>query len=142
MSAAGSWHERLPSYHARLQLDAQHRSRRFSQSFLFFFFFYSHLPPHSPTGMAGGPIRTPTQGANYVHTKTKRMETETPPPTHIIRHAPTACCHTRTCYPTPTKALSRATKNSPTLSLTTTLPPSPSTVYRHFRLSSISSHEV
>ena len=33
MSAAGSWHERLPSYHARLQSDAQHRSRRLSQSF-------------------------------------------------------------------------------------------------------------
>ena len=33
------------------------------------FFFYSHLTPHSPTSMAGGPIRTPTRGANYVHTQ-------------------------------------------------------------------------
>ena len=33
MLAAGSWHERLPSYRARLQSYAQHRSRRFSQSF-------------------------------------------------------------------------------------------------------------
>ena len=37
--------------------------------FFFFFFFYSHLTPHSPTGMAGGLIRTPTQGANYIYTK-------------------------------------------------------------------------
>ena len=37
--------------------------------FFFFFFFYSHLTPHSPTGMAGGPIRTPTRGANYIHTQ-------------------------------------------------------------------------
>ena len=37
----------------------------------FFFFFYSYLTPHSPTGMAGGPIRTQTRGANYVQTQRK-----------------------------------------------------------------------
>ena len=37
--------------------------------FFFFFFFYIHLTPHSPTGMAGGSIRTPTRGANYIQSQ-------------------------------------------------------------------------
>lgn len=37
----------------------------------FFFFFHCHVTPHSPTGMAGVPIRTPTRGANYVQTQKK-----------------------------------------------------------------------
>ena len=43
-----------------------------SASIFFFFSFYSHLTPHSPTGMAGGLICTPTRGANYIHTKQNR----------------------------------------------------------------------
>ena len=120
------------------QLTGQH-----SRSILFFFFvFYSHLTPHSPTGMAGGPIRTPTRGANYTYTKTENRNytSQGPSPTHTPTHISTACRYTPTRYPTPTKTLSRATKKSSTLSRTNTFPPSPSTVYRHLRLSSNSSH--
>ena len=38
----------------------------------FFFFFYSLLTLHLPTCMAGGPVHTPTQGANYI--RTSKME--------------------------------------------------------------------
>ena len=51
--------------------------------YIFFsFFFYSHLTPHSPTGMAGGPIRTPTRGVNYTYTKQKLRKPESLPHTH------------------------------------------------------------
>ena len=53
----------------------------------FFFCFYSHLTPHSPPGMAGGPIRTPTRGASYIHTKQnlQKPEARIPPP-HTHSH--------------------------------------------------------
>ena len=50
--------------------------------FFFFFFFYSHLTPYSPTGMAGGPIRTPNRGANYIHTKQNLQKPESLTHTH------------------------------------------------------------
>ena len=43
-----------------------------AESFFFFFFFYSLLTLHLPTCMAGGPVHTPTQGANYI--RTSKME--------------------------------------------------------------------
>ena len=86
--------------------------------FFFFFFFYIHLTLHSPSGMAGGLICTPTQGTNYTKSyrkekerKGERIETKLPGP-HSRRtqaqHIPNF-----TPYPTPPITLSRATKKLP-----------------------------
>ena len=101
----------------------------------FFFIFYIHLTPHLPTCMVGVPICTPTRGANYVQTQRNNTNQsplpDTPPHAYIYRMVshPNQLSH-------PPKALSRATKKSSTLSRTITFPPSPSTAYCHFRLSS------
>ena len=42
----------------------------------FFFFFYFHLTLHSPNGMAGGSICTPTQCANYIEPQRRKENGE------------------------------------------------------------------
>ena len=63
--------EQVNDHNLHIMYDHSHDDEQVKLLFFFFFFFYIHLTPHSPTGMAGGPIRTPTRGANYVQTERK-----------------------------------------------------------------------
>ena len=68
--------------------------------FFFFLYFYIHLTPHSPNSMAGGSIRTPTWGANYVQRQRNQRNQS-----HFWRTS--TCPHLRHSIPTHREAPSQ-----------------------------------
>ena len=103
----------------------------------FYFFFNIHLTPHLPTGMAGGSIRTPTQGTNYMFLIQKGKAK----PQHRTHAGPVPPASLTQSHLTPIYASSKSLKKSSTLSQTMSLPPSPFNMNFHFFLSSSFTHE-